>query len=130
MLRKRAGIQNNGKGKSRTRDEDDLIPEAVRASVAEQAAAESLSINPTSKQPPLTSKGHINLFADLEEVCIDSQALIPTSDDLGFSMRPPFSTPRRRPLNTSPEIRMNQETQIKVMLLLHLRQTERRGTLN
>jgi len=130
LLRKRAGIKDNGKGKSRARDEDDLIPEAVRASVTDQGATGSLSINPTSKQPPLTSQGHINLFADLEEVCIDSQALVFTSDDLDFSMRSLLSTPRHRPSNTSPEIRTNQETRIKVMLLLHLKQTEHRGTLN
>jgi hypothetical protein len=81
VLRKRAGTQDNGKGKSRARDGDDLIPEAVRASVANQGATGSLSINPTSKQP-LTGKGHINLFADLEEVCSDSQALILTNNDL------------------------------------------------
>lgn len=82
MLRKRAGIQDNGKGKLRAQDEDELIPEAVRASVAEQAGTGPLNTNPANKQPPLTSKGHINLFADIEEVCQDSRVPIPTNGDL------------------------------------------------
>jgi hypothetical protein len=45
-------------------------------------------------------------------------------------MRTLLGKQRRSPLNTSPEIGMNRETQIRAMLLLHLKQTERRGTLN
>jgi hypothetical protein len=82
LLRKRAGIQDNGKGKLHAQDEDHLIPEAVRASVANQGDTAVLSSNVTNKGPSLTSRGHINLFADIEEVCKDSRVLIPIDGDL------------------------------------------------
>jgi hypothetical protein len=47
-----------------------------------------------------------------------------------FSTRTLSSVLQRRPSNTSLEIRMNRETQIKAMLLPHLKQTGHRGTLS
>lgn len=47
-----------------------------------------------------------------------------------LSMKSLSSMRRRNPSNTRPEIRTNRGTQIKAMHLLHLKQIERRGTLN
>lgn len=59
LLRKRAGIRES-KASRKDKEEDDIIPEAVKASFKEHKEAK-----PDALQGLMTN-GHINLFADLE----------------------------------------------------------------
>jgi hypothetical protein len=66
LLRKRAGITDS-KTRGPLRDED-IIPEPVRASLNDRKEGESrkAAVDPIQS---LLVDGHINLFADIENVC-------------------------------------------------------------
>jgi hypothetical protein len=65
LLRKRAGI-NHSKTHGHSRDED-IIPEPVRASFNDLKEEKSRKAAVDSMQSLMTD-GHINLFADIENV--------------------------------------------------------------